>query len=143
MENLEYFKQRFYVFYDFVARTQGKAFIMEQTKEILEKAYEKKDTKQLKRIDKELDVWLREMFRPEEKEELSQLLKEKFDVDVKSSDLNRFGDIDKIVKRGKIKNKNEYERLLQRVEEIYTDESKATEVKQLNKLLADFHKKNS
>jgi len=113
---------------------------MEQTKEILERAYEKKDIKQLKGINKELDVWLREMFRPDEKEELSRLLKEKFGEDTKQVDLKRIEKINKIVKRGKINNKNEYELLLQRVEEIYSDDSKNEEVTELNKLLADFHK---
>mgnify|MGYP001010185830 CR=1 FL=1 len=140
MEDTEYFKNRFYVFYDYVSKTQGSVFLMEQTKEILERAYEKKDIKQLKGINKELDVWLREMFRPDEKEELSRLLKEKFGEDTKQVDLKRIEKINKIVKRGKINNKNEYELLLQRVEEIYSDDSKNEEVTELNKLLADFHK---
>ena len=128
------------MFYDYVSKTQGSVFLMEQTKEILERAYEKKDIKQLKGINKELDVWLREMFRPDEKEELSRLLKEKFGEDTKQVDLKRIEKINKIVKRGKINNKNEYELLLQRVEEIYSDDSKNEEVTELNKLLADFHK---
>jgi hypothetical protein len=140
MEDTEYFKNRFYVFYDYVSKTQGSVFLMEQTKEILERAYEKKDIKQLKGINKELDVWLREMFRPDEKEELSRLLQEKFGEDTKQVDLKRIEKINKIVKRGKINNKNEYELLLQRVEEIYSDDSKNEEVTELNKLLADFHK---
>jgi len=140
MEDTEYFKNRFYVFYDYVSKTQGSVFLMEQTKEILERAYEKKDIKQLKGINKELDVWLREMFRPDEKEELIRLLKEKFGEDTNKVDLKRIEKINKIVKRGKINNKNEYELLLQRVEEIYSDDSKNEEVTELNKLLADFHK---
>lgn len=45
-----------------------------------------------------------------------------------------------VVKKGKISNASEYELLLTRVEEIYSDESKKEEVEKLNMLLADYHK---
>ena len=140
MEEIDYIRNRFYVFYDYVIKTQGSGFFIEHVKEVVEKAYEKKDAKKLKRLNKEFDTWLIEMFRPDEKEELNRLLKEKLGEDIGQSDLKRIDKINKIVKRGRINNLNEYSLLQQRVEEIYADESKREEVEMLNKLLADFHK---
>ena len=140
MDNAEYIKNRFYVFYDYANKIHGSSFLMESTKTILENAYEKKDIKQLRRLNKELNVWLREMFRPDEKEGLIKILNEKLNEDVNDSDLKRLNKIDKVVKRGKINNIFEYELLLQRVEEIYSDDNKKENVTELNKLLSDFHK---
>ncbi len=140
MKNVDFFRNRFYILYDYILDTQGSSYLMEQTKEVLEEACEKNDIKQLKRIDKELNVWLREMFRPDERKELEELFKEKLNENINDLDQSRIAKINKVVKRGKINNKKEYGLLLSRVDEIYDDDSKAKEVERLNSLLADFHK---
>ncbi len=74
MQNIEYFKKRFYLVYDFILEKHGLVFLIEETKKVFDKAYDKKDNKVLKKIDKEIDVWLREMFQPLEKKELLKIL---------------------------------------------------------------------
>ncbi|WP_423128673.1 hypothetical protein [Gaoshiqia sp. Z1-71] len=133
-------KDRFYVLYDFIVQNQGSNVFFEEMRRSIDNAYEKSDLKYLNRVNKELNVWLVEMFPPKEKKEISQLLKEKLGENVEQADLKRVDKINKVVKRGRINNLNEYSLLQQRVEEIYADESKKEEVEMLNKLLADFHK---
>lgn len=137
MRDLKYFKQRFYVFYNYLEKKQGADFLLEQTKELVDKAYEKKDKKKLSKIDKELNVWLREMLMPLEKNELLQILEKELNEDSEARFLNQ---IDKVVRNGKIDSKEEYEIVLQRVESIYDKKESESEVKKLNKLLTDFHK---
>ncbi len=108
MKNVDFFRNRFYILYDYILDTQGSSSLMEQTKEVLEEACEKNDIKQLKRIDKELNVWLREMFRPDERKELEELFKEKLNENINDLDQSRIAKINKVVKRGKINNKKEY-----------------------------------
>jgi hypothetical protein len=133
-------RDRFYVFYDFVVQNQGTNIFFEEMKKSIDNAYEKANLKYLRQVNKELNVWLVEMFPPKEKEEISRLLKEKLGEDVVQADLKRIDKINKIVKRGKINTIQEYELLQQRIEEIYADNNKKTEVQKINKLLADFHK---
>ncbi|MBN2595562.1 MAG: hypothetical protein JXR82_02135 [Marinifilaceae bacterium] len=137
MRDLEYYKQRFYVFYNYLVKKQGATFLLEQTKELVDKAYEKKNKKRLSKIDKELDVWLREMLMPLEKDELLQILEKELYEDSEAIFLNK---IEQVVSKGKINSKAEYEIVLQRVESIYDKKGSESEVKKLNRLLTDFHK---
>ncbi len=137
MKDLDYYKRRFYLIYNYVKKNQGVTFLMDQTKELVDFAFEKENMKKLVKIDKELDVWLREMFMPEEKKELLQILKSELDEDADSNFLNQ---INEIVTKGKINSKSEYEVILQRVESIYDKKGNEVEVSKLNKLLTDFHK---
>lgn len=133
-------RDRFYVFYDYVVQNQGTNIFFEEMKKSIDTAFNNSNSTYLKKVDKELNVWLIEMFRPHEKEELTRLLKEKLNEDVAHEDLRRIKKINKIVSRGKINTLSEYALLKQRVEEIYADESKSNEVELINNLLAEFYK---
>ncbi|WP_282036493.1 hypothetical protein [Saccharicrinis aurantiacus] len=137
MKDIEYFKKRYYIFYDYLIKKQGAAFILEQTKDVFEASYQKKNEKTLRKLDKELDVWLREMLMPSEKEELLTILKKELN---ETSDEGYLNQIDKIVSKGIIDSKEEYELILQRVESIYDKEGCKSVVDRLNKLLTNYHK---
>lgn len=137
MKDLEYYKRRFDIFYNYLLKKQGANVVLEQTKSMVDLAYEKKAEKQLSKIDKELNVWLREMLMPAEKKELMKILEEELND---TSDIDLLSQIDKIVSKGTINSKKEYELILQRVESIYEQIGSESEVDRLNKLLADYHK---
>ena len=136
-EEIENLIKRFDIFYDFLIKNGTSAVLLGQAKDIAYNAYKGNSLTTLKRISKELDVWLKEM--PKESQlELSHILKEKLNEDIKDNSLDKIG---KIVKRGQINNLKEYEMLLKRVEETYADDSKKEEVMKLNELLADYHRR--
>lgn len=137
MKTKEYYKRRADIFYNYITEKQGKQFIIETMKDMVNKAYLSQDCKKLMKIDKELDVWLREMLMPSEKEELLKILKKELNDTSDEDYLNQIG---KIVSKGIIDSKEEYELILQRVESIYDKEGCESEVDRLNKLLAEYHK---
>lgn len=138
--NIKRIRDRFYIIYNYIIETQGSNFFFEECKRKIDIAYEQSDQRSLKRADKEIDVWLVEMFPPKEKLEVSKLLKGKLNEDTNKADINRIRNIDRILKRGRINTLKEFSLVQQRVEEIYDDYTKKLEVEKLNKLLANFHK---
>ena len=136
MDKKEVIKQRFYIFYNYIVNKQGVNVFFDMIKNIVDKAYNDEDLKTLLEINKEMNVWLREMFLPTEKEELLLILKSELNEDSESDFINK---VNKIISKGKISSKKEYEIVHQRVESIYSDEGKEMEVKKINELLAGFN----
>lgn len=62
----------------------------------------------------------------------------KLDIDFEAVDKARLSAIDKIVKKGKISGSSEYELLINRVDEIYNEPTRAEELDILNGLLLRF-----
>lgn len=132
--NLKYFLDKFHIFHDYLTKTQGENFILTQLRELFEKAYSEQNERRLKKLNSELDKWIRELP-PHEKDELFSLLNKKLGEGSVSKD----DEVNRIIKRGSINNRWEYALILQRVEEIFSDEGKKPELTILNQLLADFH----
>ena len=88
---------------------------------------------------KELHLNVRELL-PNQIEELNQILTEKFGhclADVAEMETKA---IEKIIKRGRIRNDTEYRLVWQREDEIYTDDSQYEYAEKLRKLLNDYEK---
>lgn len=138
-EEKEKIKNKFQLIFNYITSKNGQIPLYVDLKKTVEDAYNNNNFKVLREVNKELNVWLVEMFRPDEKKELSRLLKEKLNEDTEQEDLKRIEKISKIIKRGKINTLAEYSLFQQRVEEIYADDTKKEEVEILNTLLAAFH----
>jgi hypothetical protein len=139
-EESDKIKSKFQIIFDYITSKEGQISFYLDLKKTVDEAYENNNIKVLREINKEMNVWLVEMFRPNERKELNQLLKEKLGEDIEHLDQKRIERIKKIIKRGKINTQDEYSLLQQRVEEIYADDSKKVEVEELNNILAGFHK---
>lgn len=72
--------------------------------------------------------------------ELNKILLAKFGRTLVDEDKETESEIEKIIKRGKINNKEEYRIILTKVDEIYANESKADVVQSLNNLLLKYDK---
>lgn len=138
-EELERLIKRFDIFYDFLLKHGTSGVLLNQARDIAYQAYNKPSLTTLKRISKELNVWFKEMPK-DSQSELEQILKEELNEEIKDDTSEK---ISKIIKRGQINNLQEYEILLNRVEEIYADDNKKTEVIKLNELLADYHRRTN
>jgi len=74
---------------------------------------------------------------------LKAFFKEKLDVNFEAVDKARIKRIEKILKKGKISNPEEYGLVLSRIDEIYSEPSKSEEMKHLNELLLAFDKQRN
>jgi len=72
--------------------------------------------------------------------EFKNLMKEKFQIDYNTVDKDRIKAIKKILKKEKISNQEEYELIMNRIDEIFSDITKAEELKSLNELLLNYEK---
>ncbi len=72
--------------------------------------------------------------------ELGEILKKELGEDIELIEKKRLKAIDKILKRGKIMNLDEYKLLHTHVEEIYDKPDKTNELKLMNGLLSTYEK---
>ncbi len=138
-EEIDLLLERGIIFYDYFYNKYGKMEIYKNAKEQIKKEHDEGNLKVLRHLSKDLDNWLREMP-GEDAMELGRILKTKLGEDITKNEKLRLKLIQKILKRGKILDLDEYEMLSVRVEEIYDNSTLAKEVEKLNSLLAEYNK---
>ena len=111
-----------------------------ESNRLIEKAYADGNPKPLKAMNKDIDNQVLQHMPLKMATDLKQLFKEKLEIDFEVVNKAYDKAIDKVLKKGKIINAEEYELLLNRVDEIYADPSREEEVQQLNNLLLAYHK---
>lgn len=111
-----------------------------ESNKLIESAYMEGKIKPLKSMSADIDDQVIRHMPLSMAQELKNLFKEKLNIDYDVVDKARMQAIEKLLKKGKISKPDEYELLLNRVDEIYADPNKADEVKRLNELLAAYHK---
>lgn len=111
-----------------------------ESNRLIEKAYADGDPKPLKAMNKDIDNQVLKHMPLQMSIELKKTFKEKLGINFDAVDRVYEKAIEKVLKKGKIVNAEEYELLLNRVEEIYADANREDEVKSLNELLAAYHK---
>ena len=140
---MEHIKDWCVVVLDFItAKNANFKEFAEPTKDNLNKYYKSNSQRLYKGFQQSYNE-INEMAKalpPSEYEELNAILRDRFGKDLMNINPVAEKKIAYVVKKGKISNASEYELLLNRVEEIYSDESKKEEVEKLNALLADYHK---
>lgn len=92
----------------------------------------------IKEIYKETNLIVRETLTPEQIISLNAILKEKFNHSIADEIDNDIAKIEKIIKRGKIRNDREFELVKNREEEIYADDSQWDYAEKLRKLMSDY-----
>jgi hypothetical protein len=140
MENIELLKNKILLFNYFLIEKLGmprELFI--ETNNLIEIAYQEKNMKVLKSGDKEIYLQLKEM--PLKMQlELKEIFKEKLNLDLDILEKLFDKSIQKIIKRGKILNDDEYIILLNKMDnltEVKTDD----EIKKMNTLLIEYSNK--
>jgi hypothetical protein len=111
----------------------------EKSSKLIESAYLEGKIKPLKAMSTDIDNQVLRYMPLTLAEELRILFKESLNIDYDVVDKARLKAIEKILKKGKISNPDEYELLLNRVDEIYLDNSKSNEVIEINKILVNYH----
>lgn len=99
----------------------------------------KKSLKQLKNIRKDFIEWARGLSEDDIKE-LNNLLSKNSYENLDDARYKSYSEVNHILKRGRIKNEDEFRFLVARVDEIYANENKKAELESINKLLTNYEK---
>ncbi len=102
--------------------------------DLIIKACENRHTKILREGNREVDLQIRELPLYLALE-LDKLFQEKLGISIDSINKKMEKEIQKVIKRGKILNEEEYRLIKNREDEIYVDNSKAEEKQQLDRLM--------
>lgn len=136
---LLYLKTRCIIFCEYFYEKYGKLDMYKNAIQEFEKEFKNQNLIVLRHTSKDMNNWLREM--PiKDAIELGEILKKELGEDIELIEKKRLKAIDKILKRGKINNLDEYELLHTRVEEIYDKPDKIIELEQMNNLLSAYGK---
>lgn len=107
----------------------------------------RKSTKNKNRVVKELyqetNLMVRETLTPEQISSLNMILKEKFYHSIDDEINNDAAKIEKIIKRGRIRNDREFELVRNREDAIYSDDSQWDYAESLRKLMLDYEDRES
>jgi len=107
----------------------------QETNKLIEIAYQERKIKPLKAASQDIDDQVMRHMPLSVAYELKKLFKERLNVDFEAVDKARLKALKEILKKGKISSENEYELVLNRIDEIYADGSKSEEIEELNNLL--------
>jgi hypothetical protein len=111
---------------------------VEWFKGVIADAEKTSDIKLMKRVYKETNVLVRETLTSRLIEPLNIILKEKYGHDIADEMELETATIQKIIKRGKIRNDDEFEIVKRREEEIYADESQFEYAEILRNLMSAY-----
>ena len=106
---------------------------------ILEDIEKTQNLKKMKALYKETNILIEDdMLSPEQMAGLNQLLKDKFGHNIADERDKESKTIQKIIKRGKIRNDKEFEIVKRREEEIWQDESQKDYAETLRRLMGEY-----
>ena len=111
-----------------------------ESNRLLESAYQEGEIKPLRAASNDIDDQVIRHMPLSMALELKSFFKAKLGIDLDIFEKARLKSIEIILKKGKINNPQEYELLLNRVDEVHLNVSKAEEVERLNNLLLTYDK---
>ncbi|GAA3915747.1 hypothetical protein GO495_19125 [Chitinophaga oryziterrae] len=136
-EAIDFIFKKVMIYYTYLSNKYKGIPFYDQMKEIAEGAVERGNLTSLRYISKDLDGWMKDM-EEEDVTKIRDLLIQNLGAAVFSDEKKETKTLDRIRKKGAIKNSKEYAIVLSRVESICMDEARKSEVEGLNTLLSDF-----
>ena len=115
---------------------------LEETYRFIQEAYQLKRIKPLRAFSADIDDQVLRHMPLAIAVEFKNLIKEKLKIDYADVEKAYSRVIERILKNEKISNSQEYELVVNRIDEIFTDHKRAEELKTLNKLLTEFEDQN-
>ena len=139
MENVELLKNKILLFYEFLIKLGLPKDFFTEAIELVHKAYQEKNIKVLKAGDSDMYLYIKEMSLQNQLE-LREVFKENLNIDLNILQKQFDKNIEKIIKRGKISNDDEYRFLLDRMDNL-TEVKTKEDIKKINNLLIDYSNK--
>src|SRR4029078_11608775 len=115
---------------------------LEETYRLILEAYEMKRLNPLRAFSADIDDQVLRHMPLAIAVEFKNLIKEKLRIDYADVEKAYIKVIERILKNEKISDRQEYELVVSRIDEIFTDHTRAEELKKLNKLLTEFEDKH-
>ena len=122
---------------DFMIAECSETSFIRQMRGIVLQEYKQQSRRGLQDCIRETNEWARGLPRAQVSE-LNQLLRDKFGEDLQTEADRDVKRVNRIMKRGRIRNEDEFRLVQARVEDIYADDDKQEEYATLGRLLVDF-----
>jgi len=118
MEKINYYRQRFYVLYNYQIELCGyPGDSMDEWRNMVETAYASGNEKLLKKLDKELTSAIND-YPIENRREINKRIEAAVGINAEEVEKQRLKKLQTIIKRGRIKNRDEYELVHSRIDEL-------------------------
>jgi hypothetical protein len=108
-----------------------------QTEDAINAAFDRGDLRGLKMVSKDVGEWATGLASSDQKK-LDEALRSQFGRGLREDVRAVRDEVARILKRGTIGGEEEYRLLSSRADEIYADDSKQSELKRINALLAEY-----
>lgn len=136
---LEYLRKRCLIILRYFYEKYGQLEIYQNAMAAMEIEFKNDNLKVLRHTSKDMSSWLSEMP-VKDSLELASILKRELGEDISMIEKKCLDAINKVLRKGRISNLEEYELLASRVDEIYADTSMSDQVFLLNRLLNEYKK---
>lgn len=125
------------VILQFMSQLDPSSGLYAQGEQAIKAAFQRGNHRGLKMVASDVREWATALS-PAYRQRLDQNLRARFGRGlIEKADESR-GEVERILRRGQIDTQDEYRLLMSRVEEIYADESRRTELEKINELLAAY-----
>ena len=121
----------------FLAECDPSSEVFAQSEQAIEAAFQRGNLRGLKMVASDVREWTTALS-PGDWQRLDQVLRSRFGRGLADEAKEASSELDRILRRGQIDTQGEYRILMNRVDEIYADESKRVELKRINELLAAY-----
>lgn len=139
MENNDYYKDRFYLFYDYLSGTDSVTEHIEGVKNTFDDAYQSGNTHKMKTINTELDHWLMKLIDPVQKEALRQLLKQHLNEDIDDVEYKRISKMESLIHKRIETAGYENRTISGPIDDVFDMDERMKASKRLNDLLSAFY----
>lgn len=118
-EKIDYYRKRFYAYFHYILETQGKESqkVMNEVAALYEDAYQSSDERRLRMLDRELTVEINE-YPLEYRREINKRIEAEVGINAEDVEKKRLKKLQTIIKRGSIRNRDEYELVHSRLDEL-------------------------
>ncbi len=117
----------------------GGSLMVNMFRELISEIDKEKNIRKMRGLYKEMNVMIEEMQLPDSQmDALNKLLQEKFGHNIADEVDREMTQIEKIIKRGKIRNDREFELVKRREDMVYADDSQLEYTLTLQKLMSDY-----
>jgi hypothetical protein len=137
LRELAYIKDWCLTIMDFIFSKSDQPLILAVFNDAINNGYDTQNLRGMRYVYRDTSEWGRGLSL-RDIEELNKILYEKFGEDLNTCSKRDLSKINKIIKKGKIANENEFRIVLSRIDEIYHDSAKNEEIEILNMLLRKY-----
>lgn len=112
-----------------------------ESNKLIKFAYSERNIKPLRSMCADIDDQINRHMPLTMAQEIKNIFKDNFHIDYTTSDKAKMKTVEKLLKKGEITRPDEYELLINRIDEIYEDPNSKGEIKRINELLKVYYLK--